>query len=178
MSQPGAIGHGVPPRPNDVQRELRDLQRQINEMHGMIVQATNAANAATVSVDATQVDINSTNIATSQGEYGVTTLTVPDGFTQAFVNMFAGVGSSLTAAGSVSVMPVIDYLKPTELDGPAINSGDVTSGPVVASSFFGAHITGLTGGQSIRVSCLAIRVGAASSGSGNVHVTSTWLFTR
>ncbi|HET6916946.1 MAG TPA: hypothetical protein VFH56_12720, partial [Acidimicrobiales bacterium] len=48
MSQPGMISHGLPPRDNDVQRELAELRRRIQQIHGMIVQAITGAGAITI----------------------------------------------------------------------------------------------------------------------------------
>jgi hypothetical protein len=42
------ISHGLPPRDNDVQRELADLRRQLRQMHGMIVQAITGDGGITI----------------------------------------------------------------------------------------------------------------------------------
>lgn len=48
MSQPGMISHGLPPRDNDVQRDIAELRRRIQQMHGMIVQAITGRGGITI----------------------------------------------------------------------------------------------------------------------------------
>lgn len=178
MPQPGLVGHGVPPRPNDVQRALRDLQRQIDQMHGPFVQAMNLTNAGLIATRSTQADLASTNIAITWTEYTAAHVTVPDGFTSAFATVFASAGATLTGAGNVGVEPLVGYDGTNALAvGPGISNGVSGASAVSVSSYFGVQLNDLTAGDQIKVSCLAY-AGAAQSGFGDVHVTSTWLFTR
>lgn len=187
MSQPGMVSHGLPPRDNDVQRSIRELERKMSQMHGMLVQASNAANAAAaaanaavIATQATQVDVSGININSGAWqEYAVTHVLVPSGFTKAFVTVFATAGVTLTTMGAVQVQPEIGLSEPgPSAPGPSVANG-TNGAPCSVSAYFGATLTGLTGGQSIRVSTLAATIdGTPQANSGNVHVTSTWLFTK
>lgn len=92
MPQPGLVGHGVPPRPTDVQRALRDLQRQLDQLHGgygaTLIQTTVTANTAAASATAPgAVSQSASSFAVpTAGAYLIsTTVTVPTGYSSATI---------------------------------------------------------------------------------------------
>ena len=69
MSQPGMISHGLPPRDNDVQRELAELRRRIQQMHGMIVQAITGQGGITIGSGSLQSLYPDGKFSTRIGEF-------------------------------------------------------------------------------------------------------------
>lgn len=176
MSQPGAIGHGVPPRPNDVQRELRDLQRQIDQMHGMIVQATNAANAASLVTISLQQDVSSVSLPSDNTfhNYCVTSpAMVPEGYAKVLLVIFATAGTTFTASGNIAVQAALGGFGGL---GAAVDDG-TSGGPCSVAAAY-AGVLESAPGNTFTVSANVAANGAMTAGAGNVHVSGFATFMR
>lgn len=169
------VSHGMPPRDNDVQRELADLRRHINQMHGMIVQATNTANAATTKAQGFQSDLNNTNFPSDNAyhEYASTTVTVPAGYNYALLLITAQAGTTFTGAGNIAVSPGFGH----GMAGSGMDSGVSGAAPCSVSSIFCEAIT-VTPGATLTLSAFVATNGAQSAGAGNVHVSGYLSFSR
>jgi hypothetical protein len=176
MSQPGAIGHGVPPRPNDVQRELRDLHRQIDQMHGMIVQAVNAANAAKTMGRGFQQDVNSVDLPSDNQFHpycATSPITVPDTYGFALVIVVAAAGTTFSGAGNISVVPTFNG----NTFGHAVDTGVPAASPCSSFSVFSSAMI-VTPGDTLTFAAMVATNGAQPAGAGNVHVSGTISFSR
>ena len=69
MSQPGMVSHGMPPRDNDVQRELADLRRRLNQMASRLSEVFNESQFITTNSTGTGgVNVRGVGAKTPEGE--------------------------------------------------------------------------------------------------------------
>lgn len=177
------ISHGMPPRPDDTERRVRELERQVAQMQGSLVQATNAANAWQGRVVGLQDGVNGPGLTGSWTPYLINTITVPDGFTGAVVTVCCSTGITFTSGGGsygyVGAQPAI-----TGTSGPAISNGVIipsaggTTACSVTSTF--TAVISVTPGGTFQVAAGAYASGTAAivSGSDNVHLSASVIFTR
>jgi hypothetical protein len=175
------LAHGMPPRDNDTERRVRDLERQISQLNGMIVQAANAGNAWAGRTVGVQDDDDTATLTGSWAPYLVNTIAVPDGFTQAVVNVFCSTGATFSGAGNGIVGAAAAI---SGFDGPLISNGLIipagggSSACSVTSAF--TAVIAVTPGGSFQVGINAYASGSSSivAGSDNVHLSVSVIFTR
>ena len=175
MSQPGMISHGMPPRDNDVQRELADLRRRLNQMHGMIVQATNAASAALGEMTPNNWYTSNFAVPTA-GVFPIShTITVPAGFTRlSFMAVAeANVHNPTSATDYVYSFITVGSSTSSGLPGQAAAGMQAWTSASLAD-----QLTGLNPGDTVTVQVKLSALGSdwsATSGNGvNLSLLTIW----
>lgn len=102
-------------------------------------------------------------------------MTVPAGYSRAFVAVFSAAGATFTGSGSIGALPRVTAN--VTRDGPGISTGG-TIVPVSATSYVAVQLNGLTPGTHITVSTLAYRIGPVTAGSCNAHCSASAIFMR
>lgn len=182
MTMPGTLGHGLPARPVDLDRKVADLERRLGEMQGSLVRAANAANAWAGRTLGLQDDEDGPGLTGSWATYLTHTIDVPDGFTGAVVSVFCSTGASFSGVGNglVGAQPFINGTwGPALSNGIAIPSGFAGALACSVTSAF-TRVTSVTPGGTFDVAMSAYASGPSSlsSGSDNVHLSASVVFTR
>lgn len=182
MTLPGTLGHGAPPSPLDLNRRVADLERKLAEQQGALVRAANAANAWAGRTVGLQDDANGPGLTASWTTYLTNTIHVPDGFTGAIVNLFCSTGASFNGLGNgiVGACPLLaGTYGPALSNGIAIPSGFAGDYACSVTTAFTKVITVTPGGTfQVGISAYATGSSALSSGSDNVHLSASVIFTR
>ena len=146
----------------------------------MVVQAANAAIAAVPTVQVTQVDSNTAWVTPGTWvQRAAHNFTVPAGFTTAYVTLFAAAGATFADSsgnGLIGVQPTIQTTGGTGISNGASYPAGSTQALSV-TSFQALNLSGLTGGDTLSVSCWAYR-NYAISGTENAHLSAQVIFYR
>lgn len=141
---------------------------RILDASGMVVFSALDGPIRTVSA---QNDLNSVNFTTSFADYCVTNITVPQGYTQAIVQLFTSAGVNLSSPGNIYIRPVVGSVV-----GAALTNGE-TGGFISISSGLAVKVP-VTFGTPLVVKVGVYVDAGAVSGSGNAHLSATVIFTR
>jgi len=156
----------------DVQQRFRDVEQQLRNL------STTILRRQPIDSVVVQYDLNSTDLPLGNfTEITVArqTITVPDGYTRAQVQLFVNAGATITnaAGGSIGVQPRV-----AAAGGPPISNGVSGPSPVSVGSFMARNLFNLDQIPTFDLRLFAYVNTTTVSGSGNAHLSAGVTFLR